>query len=243
MSAGKESQGSAQLCADQSIHGSDREWEKLQGSPRPDLTAGLAKSSAAKPQRLPLPSPPANVCFWFQATRGPGWDSQWGTARKNPTFHPGSSPQLLKWARSAPNPMRSRMQGSVSPRFLSMQETAAFVFPGDHHRMALVEKNHSAHLVPTPCYVLGRQPADQAAQSHIQPGLECLQGWGIHSLLGQSVPYPSLPLLYNTLSFYAIQISHYCICLGDLNKKKFILLDKCLEVNRIRLASKRIQNV
>ena len=24
----------------------------------------------------------------------------------------------------------------------------------------------------------GHQPADQAAQSHIQPGLECLQGWG-----------------------------------------------------------------
>jgi len=33
----------------------------------------------------------------------------------------------------------------------------------------------------------GRQPAAQAAQSHIQPGLECLQGWGIHSLLGQPV--------------------------------------------------------
>jgi len=31
--------------------------------------------------------------------------------------------------------------------------------------------------------VQGRQPAAQAAQSHIQPGLECLQGWGIHSLL------------------------------------------------------------
>jgi len=31
----------------------------------------------------------------------------------------------------------------------------------------------------------GRQPAAQAAQSHIQPGLECLQGWGTHSLLGQ----------------------------------------------------------
>jgi len=27
------------------------------------------------------------------------------------------------------------------------------------------------------CYVQGRQPAAQAAQSHIQPGLECLQGW------------------------------------------------------------------
>ena len=38
------------------------------------------------------------------------------------------------------------------------------------------------------CYVQGRQPADQAAQSHIQPGLECLQGWGIHNLLGQPVP-------------------------------------------------------
>jgi len=38
-----------------------------------------------------------------------------------------------------------------------------------------------------PCYVQGRQPPDQTAQSHIQPGLECLQGWGIHSLLGQPV--------------------------------------------------------
>jgi len=53
--------------------------------------------------------------------------------------------------------------------------------------MAWVEKDHSAHPVPTPCYVQGLQPADQAAQSHIQPGLECLQGWGIHSLLGQPV--------------------------------------------------------
>jgi len=26
-----------------------------------------------------------------------------------------------------------------------------------------------------PCYVQGLQPPDQAAQSHIQPGLECLQ--------------------------------------------------------------------
>ena len=44
--------------------------------------------------------------------------------------------------------------------------------------MAWVEKDHSDHPVPTPCYVQGRQPAAQAAQSHIQPGLECLQGWG-----------------------------------------------------------------
>jgi len=48
--------------------------------------------------------------------------------------------------------------------------------------MAWVAKAHNAHPVPTPCYVQGHQPADQAAQSHIQPGLECLQGWGIHNL-------------------------------------------------------------
>ena len=53
--------------------------------------------------------------------------------------------------------------------------------------MAWVEKGHNTHPVPTPCYVQGHQPAAQAAQSHIQPGLECLQGWGVHSLLGQPV--------------------------------------------------------
>ena len=56
--------------------------------------------------------------------------------------------------------------------------------------MAWVAKEHNAHPVPTPCYVQGRQPADQAAQSHIQPGPECLQGWGIHSLLGQPEECP-----------------------------------------------------
>jgi len=44
------------------------------------------------------------------------------------------------------------------------------------HRMAWVEKDHNVHPVPTPCYVQDHQPADQAAQSHIQPGLGCLQG-------------------------------------------------------------------
>ena len=67
-----------------------------------------------------------------------------------------------------------------------------------NHRMAWVKKDHNDHRVSTPCYVQGHQPPDQAAQSHIQPGLECLQGWGIHNLLGQPVPvrihqYPSVP--------------------------------------------------
>jgi len=54
-------------------------------------------------------------------------------------------------------------------------------------RTAWVAKAHTPHCIPTPCCVQGRQPAAQAAQSHIQPGLECLQGWGIYSLLGQPV--------------------------------------------------------
>ena len=45
-----------------------------------------------------------------------------------------------------------------------------------------------------PRYVRGHQPLDQAAQSHIQPGLECLQRWGIHHLLGQPVPVRQHPL-------------------------------------------------
>jgi len=39
------------------------------------------------------------------------------------------------------------------------------------------------HPVSSPLPWQGHQPLDQTAQSHIQPGLECLQGWGIHSLL------------------------------------------------------------
>jgi len=50
-----------------------------------------------------------------------------------------------------------------------------------------------------PRYVQGRQPPDQAAQSHIHPGLECLQGWGIHSLLGQPVPVRHHPLSGKTV--------------------------------------------
>ena len=39
----------------------------------------------------------------------------------------------------------------------------------------------------------GRQPPHQAAHSSIQPGLECFQGGGIHSLLGQPVPVSHHP--------------------------------------------------
>jgi len=38
-----------------------------------------------------------------------------------------------------------------------------------------------------PCYVQGLQPLDRDAQSHILPGIECLQGRGTHNLLFQGV--------------------------------------------------------
>ena len=57
-------------------------------------------------------------------------------------------------------------------------------FTVSHHRAIEwpgLEKTTTTIWFQPPCYVQGRQPADQAAQSHIQPGLECLQGWGIHT--------------------------------------------------------------
>jgi len=48
--------------------------------------------------------------------------------------------------------------------------------------MAWVEQGLKDHLFSALCCGQGCQLLDQAAQRHIQPGLECLQGWGIHSL-------------------------------------------------------------
>ena len=57
-----------------------------------------------------------------------------------------------------------------------------------------------------PRYVQGRQPAAQAAQSHIQPGPECLQGWGTHNPPGQCLKRspPVTPILK---AFYANRLS------------------------------------
>ena len=73
--------------------------------------------------------------------------------------------------------------------------------------MAWVEKDHKDHVVSTHCYAQGRQPSDQAAQSHIQPGLECLQGWGIHqsinwypeSVFPVAIRYTLVPMFLQVL--------------------------------------------
>jgi len=64
--------------------------------------------------------------------------------------------------------------------------------------MTRFEEDLKDHLVSTPCYAQVHQPLGHAAQSHIQPGLECLQGWGIHSLSGQPVPVCHDPLSEKT---------------------------------------------
>jgi len=56
--------------------------------------------------------------------------------------------------------------------------------------MAWVEKDHNAHPLPAPCYVQGRQPADQAAQSHIQP--ERMRGLFMESRQGTVTAPPAL---------------------------------------------------
>jgi len=57
--------------------------------------------------------------------------------------------------------------------------------------MAWVERGPEDH---PPCHRQHHQfpdlVLDQAAQGPIQPGIEHLQGWSIHSLSGQPVPAP-----------------------------------------------------
>jgi len=55
-----------------------------------------------------------------------------------------------------------------------------------NHRM--LEKTIRNHLAQTPFSEQGYLQLDQVAQSPVQPGLECFQGWGIHHLSGQPVP-------------------------------------------------------
>ena len=79
--------------------------------------------------------------------------------------------------------------------FISFQKTqlseVRFII-SQNHSMAWVEKDYSDHPVPTLCYVQGRQPPDQADQSHIQPGLQCLQGCDRNKNLGGKNHYADL---------------------------------------------------
>jgi len=98
-------------------------------------------------------------------------------------------------------------------------------FIESYNHIDWVEKDHNAHPVPTPCYVQGRQPAAHAAQSHIQPGLECLQGWGIHSLLGQ--PVQCVTTLWGKSFLLISNLNLPCLSLNHSRKQPFPLLLIC----------------
>ena len=78
-----------------------------------------------------------------------------------------------------------------------------------------------------PCYVQGRQPPDQAARSHIQPGLECLQGWAIHNLLGQPVPVCHHPLnreIRKILVLFLTGLGYKCRLSCNFEQRMWVLL-------------------
>ena len=62
-----------------------------------------------------------------------------------------------------------------------------------NNRMARVE-NDLNDRVSTPLLCGGSSTTRPGCQSHIQPGLECLQRRGIHNVLGQRVPVCHYPL-------------------------------------------------
>jgi len=111
--------------------------------------------------------------------------------------------------------------------------------------MAWVEKDHNDRVISTPCYVQGRQPADQAAQSHIQPGLECLHGWGIHNLPGQPVPVPHHLcvknfLLISNLNLPCLSTEHRCLSPGLSivpKGRQWLIRDEKQKVSLINLMS------
>jgi len=116
-----------------------------------------------------------------------------------------------------------------SAKVAKQSETSGnhFVIESQNHRMAWVEKDHNAHPVPTPCYVQGRQPPGQAAQSHIQPGLECLQGWGIHSVLGQPVQCISTLWGKNFLLISNLNLPCLSTC-SEHQTRKHVVAQPCI---------------
>ena len=80
----------------------------------------------------------------------------------------------------------SRVQGA-----LLWQEFALGIYRAKLYRIIEsfgLEGTPRGHLVQPPRSEQGHCYLDQVAQSPVQPGLQCFQGWGLHYLSGQPVP-------------------------------------------------------
>jgi len=62
-----------------------------------------------------------------------------------------------------------------------------------------LEGTFRGHLAQPPCSEQGYLQLDQVAQSPVQPGLECFQGWVLHYFDEKSVPVLHHPYCKNFL--------------------------------------------
>lgn len=74
-----------------------------------------------------------------------------------------------------------------------------------YHSMVWVGKDN---LVPTLLFGLGHLPLVQVTQSHIKPGQEYLQGWGVPSLSGQQIVKLFITLVYRHRILRGFQVKN-----------------------------------
>ncbi len=120
---------------------------------------------------------------------GPSHRQKDNLSPKGMIWYPQLPPSLQKLRRFLPQSthVSSRQRSEGGENVISWGRT----IDSCHRRIEWPGLKRSTVIAAfrAPCYVQGRQPLDdQAAQRHIQPGLESLQGWGLRNLPGQAVP-------------------------------------------------------
>ena len=86
------------------------------------------------------------------------------------------------------------------------------IIESQNDRMAWIEKDHNDHRVSIPLLCAGSPTTRPSC--YIQPGLEYLQGWGIHNLLGRfySLCVYTLPKTHCPLGTCTeVEIILYCL--------------------------------
>jgi len=90
--------------------------------------------------------------------------------------------------------IRTALCKTQKKHFLSLRACSLQIFESflQTHRRIIecfgLEGTFRCHPAQPPCSEQGHLQLDQVAQSPVQPGLGCFQGWGLHCLSGQPVP-------------------------------------------------------
>ena len=96
-----------------------------------------------------------------------------------------------------------------------------------NHRMVWVGRDSKYHPVPTPWHIQVWNLVHQVSQGSIQPGLEHLQGWGIHTFSSSSSsPLPKNFFLISNLNLLSFSLKPFPLVLSliRLCKKSVTLL-------------------